>query len=493
MVPLRQAPRLPEAPRRGADPAGCPNCYDDRVGVCGNENWRLNVPRWLPGVPFILLLEPHAHHDLPTLPDDLAAELGLRTAAAPQPLTAAVPQPLTAAAPQPLRTGCPLCQIATLRTPSPPLLKITARSGLAAWHSGSARERCCANASLNLGCQRGREPVGTSGKLVAACGARPHTTGVNAPPAEGVRVDWADLPLPVRAAIESVCGAPVIDARTQPGGFSPGLAARVRCADGTRSFVKAASAETNVDSPEMHRREASVLASLDPLIAVGQLSAPRLLGTAEAGPWFALIVEDVAGCQPALPWRDAELDLVLAELDRMATVLTPAPVAPSAIAEDLAADFTGWRTLARTPGDDRIDPWSRARLRELAALEATWPVHASGSTLLHCDIRADNLLLTGDGVVVVDWPHACRGAAFVDLVCFAPSVAMQGGPDPTALLARSRVGREAGPDAVAAVACALAGYFTERSLRPPPPGLPTVRRFQAAQAEVTCRWLASLL
>jgi len=36
----------------------------------------------------------------------------------------------------------------------------------------------------------------------------------------------------VRAAIEDVCGAGVVEARTQPGGFSPGLAARVRCADG---------------------------------------------------------------------------------------------------------------------------------------------------------------------------------------------------------------------------------------------------------------------
>lgn len=41
--------------------------------------------------------------------------------------------------------------------------------------------------------------------------------------------------------------------------------------------------------------------------------------------------------------------------------------------------------------------------------------------------------------------------------------------------------------------CALAGYLTERSLRAAPPGLPTVRRFQAAQAEVSRRWLATLL
>ena len=59
-------------------------------------------------------------------------------------------------------------------------------------------------------------------------------------PAEGARVAWEDVPAPVRAAVEEACGAAVAEARTQPGGFSPGVAARVRCADGTRWFVKAA-------------------------------------------------------------------------------------------------------------------------------------------------------------------------------------------------------------------------------------------------------------
>ncbi len=297
----------------------------------------------------------------------------------------------------------------------------------------------------------------------------------------------------MRAAIEQVCGAPVIEARDKPGGFSPGMAARVRCADGTEWFVKAASAEVNPHTPRLHRQEANVLAGLDPLIAAGRLPVPRLHGTAESGPWFALVVEDVAGRQPALPWRDGELGAVLAALDRMTATLTPAPVTVPAISEYLGTDFTGWRALSRTPGDDRIDPWSRARLPELAALEATWAAHAAGETLLHADLRADNLLLARDGVMIVDWPHACRGDAVVDLVFFAPSVAMQGGPEPAALLARSQAGRTASPEALKAVVCALAGYFTERSLRPAPPGLPTVRRFQAAQGEVARRWLATLL
>jgi aminoglycoside phosphotransferase (APT) family kinase protein len=325
-----------------------------------------------------------------------------------------------------------------------------------------------------------------------AAGART-LPDVSTPPAEGARVAWQDVPRPVREAIERVCGAPVIEARTQPGGFSPGVAARVRCADGTRCFVKAASAEHNPDTPRLHRQEARVLTDLDPLIATGRLPVPRLWGTAALGPWFALVVDDVAGHQPALPWRDGELDSVLAAVDQLAEALTPAPVTVPAIGEYLGTDFTGWRILAEAPDDDRIDSWSRARLPELAALEATWPAHATGGTLLHADIRADNLLVTSDGVMVVDWPHACHGAAVADLVFFAPSVAMQGGPEPAALLARSRTGRAASREALAAIVCALAGYFTERSLRPPPPGLPTVRRFQAAQAEVTRSWLATLL
>jgi aminoglycoside phosphotransferase (APT) family kinase protein len=316
---------------------------------------------------------------------------------------------------------------------------------------------------------------------------------VDAPPAEGARVAWQDVPENLRAAIGGVCGAAVTEAQTQPGGFSPGVAARIRCADGTRYFVKAASAEINPDAPRLHRQEARVLADMDSLIAEGQLPVPRLRGTVELGPWFALVIADVAGHQPALPWHDGELDLVLAALDRLTETLTPAPVTVPAVGLYLGTDFTGWRILAKTPGDDRVDPWSRARLGELAALEATWAGHAAGATLLHTDIRADNLLVTGNDVMVVDWPHACRGAAFADLVFFAPSVAMQGGPEPAALLARSRTGRNAKRDALAAVVCALAGCLTERSLRPPPPGLPTVRGFQAAQAEVTRAWLATLV
>ena len=316
---------------------------------------------------------------------------------------------------------------------------------------------------------------------------------MSTPPAEGARVDWREVPEPVRAAIEGACGAAVIEARTQPGGFSPGVAARLECADGARIFVKAVSAAANPDTPAMHRREARVLRTLDPMIASGELPAPRLRGVLEADQWTALVLDDVDGRHPRLPWEPVELARVLAAVDQLADVLTPSPIEVRGVTEQFGADFTGWRTLAEAPDHSRLDSWSRAHLDELAELERAWPQHGAGDTLLHADIRADNLLLTDDRVIFVDWPQACAGAAFVDAVFLAPSVAMQGGPPPNELLALTRTGRAASRQAVAAVVCAMAGYLTERSLLPAPPGIPTVRAFQAAQGTIARRWLADLL
>jgi len=42
---------------------------------------------------------------------------------------------------------------------------------------------------------------------------------------------------------------------------------------------------------------------------------------------------------------------------------------------------------------------------------------------------------------------------------------------------------------VTVLVAALAGFLVQRSLLPPPPGLPTLRAFQGAQGEVALRWL----
>jgi aminoglycoside phosphotransferase (APT) family kinase protein len=309
------------------------------------------------------------------------------------------------------------------------------------------------------------------------------------PPATGSRLDWPQLPARVRAAVEAWLGSPVVAAVTQPGGFSPGVAARLRTAGGRGVFVKAVAPAPNPDAPAFHRREARIVAALP-----ADVPAPRLLWSYDEGDggWVALAYEDVDGRQPTLPWRAGELERVLDALARLTRRLTPSPL-PADVAGragDSSLFSRHWWAQLRRERPAGLDAWSTRHLDRLAALEAGAAAAVGGETLLHFDLRADNLLLTPDRVLVVDWPHARIGAAWVDVVCFAPSVTMQGGPPPEALLRRHPAGAGAAAGLVTAAIVALAGAFTHWSLQPPPPGLPTLRPFQAAQGAVARAWVA---
>ncbi|MCX4798512.1 aminoglycoside phosphotransferase family protein [Streptomyces sp. NBC_01242] len=308
---------------------------------------------------------------------------------------------------------------------------------------------------------------------------------VIAPPATGVRHHWSGLPASVRGAVEDILGARVVEARSQSGGFSPGVAARVRLADGRRAFVKAVSAEVNPGSPELHRAEARHTAALPPPGA----PVPRLLGSYDDGTRVALVLQDIDGHQPRIPWDPAELDRVLAAVGELSAALTPAPIEAPAVAVRKAEMFSGWRTLLAEGDTSRLDPWAARRLGLLAELESDWAEAATGDSLAHGDLRADNILLTDERVVFVDWPHALKAAPWFDLLVMLPCVAAQGGPDPETVFTSHPLGRNADPAGVTAVLTALSGYFVSRSLRPAPPGLPTLRAFQGAQGAAALQWL----
>ncbi len=191
------------------------------------------------------------------------------------------------------------------------------------------------------------------------------------------------------------------------------------------------------------------------------------------------------------PGAADELDRVLDALGVLATRLTPSPIAVEPAHETLARLFGGWQRVvdddameARLPG--RV----RARLDELLQLESRWPESVEGGSLVHLDVRADNVLLTDDRVFFVDWPAASVGAPWIDLVAMLPSVAMQGGPDPDEVWRAHPLSRGVDDDRVDAFLAAIVGYFAHVMQLPAPPGLPTIREFQAAQGVHASAWLA---
>jgi hypothetical protein len=303
--------------------------------------------------------------------------------------------------------------------------------------------------------------------------------------AAGVHLPFDEIPGAVRAWVERAGGGRVRSVRDLPGGFSPGCCTLVSFADGRRTFVKAVGTALNPVSPRVHRREAAITAVLPPLPQL-----PRLIDTYDDGDWVALMFEEVVGAPPRTPWEDEELERVLRELAMLHEALTPCPILALEPASALHADLlTGWHSLGEAPGSV-ADLWARRHLDRLVELEALCPAaFDDGDTLVHADIRSDNLLLTKSEVVFVDWPHAARGAMVLDVIGWAPSVTLEGGPGPEDLLRRYRPAAGCDPDALSAMVAGVAGYFTYHATLPDPPGLPTLRAFQREQGTVARAWL----
>jgi hypothetical protein len=307
---------------------------------------------------------------------------------------------------------------------------------------------------------------------------------------QGVRSEWRAVPASVRRDVDELLGSPVVTTDPVSGGFSPGPAVRAGLADGRTVFIKAAGTVLNPHSPSMHRREGAVLGVLP-----GAVPAPRLLGVVDDGDWVALAIEWVDGRMP-MATDPHDVDRLVGVLERMAAA-TAGIELPGVV--DFAAAHRSlgghWIRLAADPLPG-LDAWSRRHLDRLVELDAAAPAATVGTHLVHVDTRTDNVLLDRAdpaGDVLVDWPGASIGAPWIDLVGLLPALHLDGGPPPADAFAAHRLGRRADPVAVDAFLASITGYLVRQSLLPPPPGLPTLRPFQAAQGEIARRWLADRL
>lgn len=114
--------------------------------------------------------------------------------------------------------------------------------------------------------------------------------------------------------------------------------------------------------------------------------------------------------------------------------------------------------------------------------EAAESAPIAGESLLHLDVRSDNICLVERGAVLVDWNWAHVGNPDLDLAFWLPSLAAEGGPQPDEVL-----------PAEGGFAAAVAGFFGSRAGLPPPPTAPTVRAVQLAQLRVALPWAARAL
>lgn len=293
------------------------------------------------------------------------------------------------------------------------------------------------------------------------------------------RLEWPLLPPHVRSMIERHCGSPVVSAETQGAGFTPGFASVLTCLDGSRHFVKAASTKAQRMFAESYRTEARKLGAMPP-----GLPAPRLLWTHDADDWMVMGLEYVEAHCPARPWRAPDLEAALDMLEATADTLTPPPDGLELDTfEAEFADFPGYWEHVRTtrPG--------LPHLEEAAALAARYAEVVGGTTVVHTDVRDDNILLCTDGrTLMCDWNWPVAGAAWLDTLLLLI------GPcgddlDVEQVLATRRLTRDVPAEHIDIVLALVAGYFFRQCDEPVPFTSPYIREAQRWQADVVWAWL----
>jgi len=273
------------------------------------------------------------------------------------------------------------------------------------------------------------------------------------------------------ARIERLVGARVESYRRVEGGYTPAL--RLLCSTSRASFF--AKVGTTPGTARSLSREIRLYNSLS-----GDFM-PRLLASEDHESEPILVIEDLSARHWPPPWGERQVELTLAQI----AALHHTPAAVETYAQAHGPSEANWRAVAADPGPflrlgvaDAV--WLAAALPTLIRFEESCPT--TGDSLTHWDLRSDNICLTPERAVFVDWNLACLSNPRLDLGFWLPSLAYEGGPQPEKIL----------PDAPE-VAARVSGYFASRAGLPEIADAPRVRTVQRRQLETALPWAVRAL
>lgn len=369
--------------------------------------------------------------------------------------------------------------------------------------------------------------------------------------ATAVRPHWAQLPAELRAAVTERLGAPITEATRAGGGFTQGFAGVLGTATGDRVFVKTASLTDPGGLADTYAWEAAVTAALPTGIRVARprwtlavaghfvLCLDAVDGAMPTLPWspgaLAATLDAYAAAAKAL--RDPPPALValrpptLSDLARNhltgwqelaateSAAPEPAPPRAQSVAprpggdphagDDGRGDGSGHTATtdptraapvrADSPDDGRrsddrggsdLLELARARLAELAALEALLPAYARQPGMIHGDLRLDNVLIDARGAAwFCDWTWVCFGPAWFDLASLLVT-AYASGLAADAMFAAHPAARDAPADALDVSLAALSGYWLTAATADSGTASPHIRAHQRWSGTMALAWLA---
>jgi Phosphotransferase enzyme family len=272
--------------------------------------------------------------------------------------------------------------------------------------------------------------------------------------------------------VKAIVGAVPITWRSMSKGHTAAECWVMQFENGSTAFVKHATDDQTAESLTAERRICEL---------VRERFLPKFIGWDDHESPI-LVLEDVSAGQTAPPWSQEYIDRVFYLLDTLAAMKMPENVPALA---NYPEPFNGWQQIAR----------DRYAFSELGLVSAEWLDHAlpelveaeigvdlGGNSLVHTDMRSDNICFHQDRTILVDWSWACRGNPKFDLISWLPSVHAEGGPPPWEFTVDE-------PELIAM----QAGYLANRASRPPIDQDASIRQLQLAQLRSALPWAAKAL
>lgn len=297
--------------------------------------------------------------------------------------------------------------------------------------------------------------------------------------AENQRLTWAELPSAVQNWVQETKGSTVLTAESQNSGFSLGTADRLTFADGTHAFLKAVNEAEQAQTAALNRSEIKAIQMLPTTAPVASL-----LASYDQDGWVALLLEDIEGHHPE-HWIEEEILAGLRALDHIAKLSIDDASELDELTESIGEEtYESWEKIAALPlhrglyehlADHPLLAELETMFDDLNERAAGFAqtiretVDLTGNSMVHTDIRADNILIKDSGeAVIIDWPWACHGAGYFDSVALLANIVAQGGDfDWDDACSASSILAATPREIIESCIIAIAGYYIWAAQIPP--------------------------
>jgi hypothetical protein len=212
-------------------------------------------------------------------------------------------------------------------------------------------------------------------------------------------------------------------------GLSAAYRYSVQLKDGSKVFVKAA---TDASTESWLRNEHLALSSVR-----GKFMPEVISWNEQPGGYPVLITRDLSDAYwPAshagVSWRTGDFERLMEGLAELRNI-EDVHLIPAITNEEYAA----WLAIAENPESFLqlnfcTRKWFNHAITPL--IEAEKNYDRTGESLVHGDVRSDNVCFAGSQMILVDWSHATRGNALYDIANLLPTLHLEGGPEPFDLM-----------------------------------------------------------